>query len=36
LSQVVMKNSMYYDILKTLVGENVDKYLGWFYDFWKI
>jgi HEAT repeat protein len=28
LSQVVMKNSMYYDILKTLVGENVDKYLG--------
>jgi len=36
LSQVVMKNSMYYEILKNLVGENVNDYLGWFYEFWKI
>jgi len=28
LSQVVMKNSMYYEILKNLVGENVNDYLG--------
>lgn len=28
LSRVVMKNSMYYEILKNLVGENVNDYLG--------
>ncbi|APT72713.1 hypothetical protein BG95_07555 [Thermosipho sp. 1063] len=28
LSNIVMKNSMYYDILKKLVGEDVEKYMG--------
>ncbi|MDK2886269.1 MAG: hypothetical protein PWP54_827 [Thermosipho sp. (in: thermotogales)] len=28
LSQIVMKNSMYYEILMNLVGENINNYLG--------